>query len=59
MQNKTRDKFRIKVPITVDKILKYIKKTNKDSKYGYLNLFFNMKKSLIINPRLLNIKNVI
>tara|TARA_Y100000816_G_scaffold180695_1_gene130749 strand:+ start:16897 stop:17067 length:171 start_codon:yes stop_codon:yes gene_type:complete len=55
----TKDILSIKVPIKVDKILKYIKKTNKDSKYGYLNLFFNMKKSLIISPRLLNIKNVI
>ena len=29
MLNKTRDEFRTKVPITVDKILKYIKKLMK------------------------------
>ena len=59
MQNKTRDKFRTKVPITVDKILKYIKKTNQDSKYGYSYLLFVMKRLLNLNFRLLNIKNVI
>ena len=59
MQNKTRDKFRTKVPITVDKILKYIKKTNKDNKYGYSNLLSIMKRLLNSNFRLLNIKNVI
>ena len=59
MQNKTRDKFRTKVPITVDKILKYIKKTNKDNKYGYSNLLFIMKRLLNLNFKLLNIKNVI
>ena len=59
MQNKTRDKFRTKVPITVDKILRYIKKTNKDNKYGYSNLLSIMKRLLNSNFRLLNIKNVI
>ena len=59
MQNKTKDKFRTKVPITVDKILKYIKKTNKDNKYGYSNLLFIMKRLLNLNFKLLNIKNVI
>ena len=59
MQNKTRDKFRTKVPITVDKILRYIKKTNKDNKYGYANLLSIMKRLLNSNFRLLNIKNVI
>ena len=47
MLNKTRDEFRTKVPITVDKILKYIKKTNKDNKYGYSNLLSIMKRLLI------------
>ena len=59
MLNKTRDEFRTKVPITVDKILKYIKKTNRDNKYGYSNLLSIMKKLLNLNFRLLNIKNVI
>ena len=59
MQNKTRDKFRTKVPITVDKILKYIKKTNEDNKYGYSNLLSIMKRLLNLDFRLLNIKNVI
>ena len=59
MLNKTRDEFRTKVPITVDKILKYIKKTNKDNKYGYSNLLSIMKRLLNSNFRLLNIKNVI
>tara|TARA_Y200000002_G_C22511691_1_gene591608 strand:+ start:57 stop:236 length:180 start_codon:yes stop_codon:yes gene_type:complete len=59
MQNKTRDKFRTKVPITVDKILKYIKKTKDDNKYGYSNLLFVMKTLLNLEFRLLNIKNVI
>ena len=59
MQNKTRDKFRTNVPITVDKILKYIKKTNKDNKYGYSNLLSFMKKLFNLKFGLLNIKNVI
>ena len=59
MQNKTRDKFRTKVPITVDKILKYIKKTNEDNKYGYLYLLFIKKRLLNLDFKLLNIKNVI
>ena len=59
MQNKTRDKFRTNVPITVDKILKYIKKTNNDNKYGCSNLLSIMKRLLNLNFRLLNIKNVI
>ena len=52
MQNKTRDKFRTKVPITVDKILKYIKKTNEDNKYGCSNLLSIMKRLLNLNFRL-------
>ena len=59
MQNKTKVKFRTKVPIKVDKILKYIKKTNRDNKYGYSNLLSIMKRLLNLNFRLLNIKNVI
>ena len=57
MQNKTRDKLRTNVPITVDKILKYIKKTNKDNKYGCSNLLSIMKRLLNLDFRLLNIKN--
>ena len=59
MLNKTKDKFRTKVPITVDKILKYIKKTNEDNKYGYLYLLFIKKRLLNLYFKLLNIKNVI
>ena len=59
MLNKTSDEFRTKVPITVDKILKYIKKTNEDNKYGYLYLLFIKKRLLNLDFKLLNIKNVI
>ena len=52
MQNKTKDKFRTKVPITVDKILKCIKKTKVDNKYGYSNLLFIMKRLLNLNFKL-------
>ena len=55
----TKDILSIKVPIKVDKILKYIKKTNEDNKYGYSNLLSIMKRLLNLDFRLLNIKNVI
>ena len=59
MLNKTRDEFRTKVPITVENILKYIKKTNEDNKYGYSYLLFIKKRLLNLDFKLLNIKNVI
>ena len=55
--NRTNDKFKTKVPIKVDKILKYIKKTNIGNKYGNSYLLFDINKLLILDLIILYIKN--
>ena len=45
------------MPIKVDKILKYIKKTNIGNKYGNSYLLFDINKLLILDLIILYIKN--
>ena len=55
--NRINDKFKTKAPNKVDKMLKYIKKTNKGNKYGNSYLLFDINKLLILDLIILYIKN--